>query len=597
MSDFRPPVADMMFVLEHVVGLVGLLDRPEFEHVDGDTVGELLAEAGRFMAEQLEPLDEVGDREGSRLENGRVITPTGFAGAYSRFVEAGWNSISFDPAYDGGGLPWVVGLAVQELMTAANMGFGLCPILTQSAVELLDSHADEEQKETWLRPLVSGEWTGTMNLTEPQAGSDLGAMTTRAEPAGDGTWRIRGTKIFITYGDHEMAENIVHLVQARTPDAPPGTRGISCFIVPKFLLDDDGRPGTRNDVSVVSLEHKLGIHASPTCVMAFGENEGAVGYLIGEVNQGMKYMFTMMNSARLSIGLQGLGVAERSYQLARDYALERRQGRALGSDTAPGESSPIVEHGDVRRMLMTMRSQIEAMRCVMYANAVAMDWAGVHPDPEERRRFSDLSALLTPISKGWGTELGVELSSLAIQVHGGAGYIEETGVARHWRDSRIAPIYEGTNGIQALDLVFRKVNLDGGLALDELMESVVALTSDLRSGELRVMEKSLADAVAVVAPEIEWVRARLTDDPVQVGIGAVAFMEMLGTLVGGFYMARSALVAQRLLATDGGDRDFLADKIVSAAFYCEEILPRVHGLAPRVRTGDEVVFGIDPSRL
>jgi len=596
-SEFRPPVADMMFVLEHVVGLDGLLGRPEFEHVDGDTVGALLAEAGRFMAEQLEPLDEVGDREGSRLEGGRVITPTGFAGAYERFVAAGWNSISFDPDYDGGGLPWVVGLAVQELMTTANMGFGLCPILTQSAVELLDRHADEEQKETWLRPLVSGEWTGTMNLTEPQAGSDLGAMTTRAEPAGDGTWRIRGTKIFITYGDHEMAENIVHLVLARTPGAPPGTRGISCFIVPKFLLDEEGRPGARNDVSVVSLEHKLGIHASPTCVMAFGEGDGAVGYLIGEVNQGMRYMFTMMNSARLSIGLQGLGVAERSYQLARDYALERHQGRALGSDPTQGGTSPIVDHGDVRRMLMTMRSQIEAMRCVMYANAVAMDWARVHPDPGERRRFSDLSALLTPISKGWGTDLGVDLSSLAIQVHGGAGYIEETGVARHWRDSRIAPIYEGTNGIQALDLAFRKVNLDGGHTLDELMESISSLVSDLGAGELRVMERSLADAVAVVQPEIDWVRARLDDDPVQVGIGSVAFMEMLGTLVGGFYMARSALVAQRLMADGVGDGDFLADKLVSAAFYCEEILPRVRGLAPRVRTADRVVFGIDAARL
>ena len=437
------------------------------------------------MSEVLAPLNRSGDRQGVRVEGDEVRTADGFADAYRRYVDAGWGGVPFDPAYGGGGFPWAVALALQEMLTAANMSFSLCPLLTQGAVDMLSHHGSEEQKETWLPKLVSGEWTGTMNLTEPQAGSDVGALATRAVPADDGTWRITGQKIFITYGEHDLADNIVHLVLARVPDAPPGTRGISCFIVPKYLLDADGRPGVRNDLRVVSTEHKVGIHASPTCVMSYGDRGGAVGYLIGEPNAGMRYMFTMMNNARLSVGLEGLALAERAYQQAASYARERRQGVAIGSPA--GEPSPIVEHADVRRMLMTMRASIEAMRGLLYLDGGAVDRAAHHPDAEERTRWANRVALLTPVCKAWCTDLGVELTSLAVQVHGGMGYIEETGVAQHWRDLRIAPIYEGTNGIQAMDLVGRKLTLDGGQPLKELLSDVGALADSLarRSGPRR----------------------------------------------------------------------------------------------------------------
>ncbi len=443
MSDYAPPADDMRFVLRHVVDLGGLAALPGYEHADIDTVDGVLEEAGRFFAEQFAPLNRVGDVQHSRHhEDGTVTTPDGFAKAYQRYVEAGWPAVPFPPEFGGGGFPWLVGVAMQETMTSANMAFSLCPLLTQGAIDMLLHYGSEEQREVYLPKMVTGEWSGTMNLTEPQAGSDVGALTTRAIPADDGSWRITGQKIFITYGEHDLTDNIVHLVLARVPDAPPGTRGISCFIVPKFLVADDGTLGERNAVACVSIEQKMGINASPTCVMAYDD---AVGYLVGEPNQGMRYMFKMMNNARLSVGLEGLAVGERAYQPAVAYAAERLQGRAPGAT----RESAIIEHADVRRMLLTMKSHIEALRAICYLNAECIDLAKVHPDEEVRAARQELADILTPISKGWGTDVGVMLTSLAVQVHGGMGFVEETGVAQHYRDIRIAPIYEGTNGIQA----------------------------------------------------------------------------------------------------------------------------------------------------
>ncbi|HQV58756.1 MAG TPA: acyl-CoA dehydrogenase family protein, partial [Ilumatobacteraceae bacterium] len=440
MSDYVAPLDDIRFVLDHVVDLAGLADLPGYEHADPATVTELLAESGRFFAEQFAPLNRVGDIEHSKHHaDGTVTTPTGFGAAYNRYIEAGWPAVPFPAEYGGGGFPWLVGVAMQEQMTSANMGFSLCPLLTQGAIDLVLHYGDEQQRETYLTKMVSGQWTGTMNLTEPQAGSDVGALTTKAVPNEDGSWSITGQKIFITYGEQDLTENIVQLVLARVPDAPPGTKGISCFIVPKFLVNDDGSLGERNSYQCVSIEQKMGINASPTCVMAY---DGATGFLIGQANQGMRYMFTMMNNARLSVGLEGLAIAERSYQAAVAYAHERKQGKAIGSHA----DSAIVDHPDVRRMLLTMRAHIGALRGITYLNAHSIDIAKAHPDEATRRSAQELADLLTPISKGWGTDVGVEMASIGIQVFGGMGYIEETGVAQHLRDIRIAPIYEGTNG-------------------------------------------------------------------------------------------------------------------------------------------------------
>ena len=592
---YRPPTDDALFVLHHLVDVCGLSRLDGFDDLDLDTVAGLLSEAGRFAAEQLFALNASGDRQGVAVNNGQVTLADGFADAYGMFVDAGWNGISFDQAYGGGGLPWVVGLAVQEFVNSANMSFALCPLLTQGAVDMLAHHASEEHKETYLHKLVSGEWTGTMNLTEPHAGSDVGALTTKAVPAGDGTYRITGTKIFITYGEHEMADNIVHLVLARTPDAPAGTRGISCFIVPKYLVNPDGSLGARNDLRVVSTEHKIGIHASPTCVMSYGDEGGAVGYLIGEENQGMRYMFTMMNNARLSVGVQGLALAEMAMQRASAYARDRRQGRAIGADET---SSLIVDHADVRRMLMTMRANVEAMRAVMYLNGAAMDLAAAAATPDERAQAAGRSALLTPLSKGWGTDVGLEMTSVGVQVHGGMGFIEETGAAQLWRDARILPIYEGTNGIQGLDLVMRKLSLDGGSVMASLMGEMTATAAGL-TGDLAPIGARLADALADVTTVMEWMAAR-GSRPNDLASGATPFLRLLGTVVGGWALAREAQTAARLL--DEGDHemfsaDFLADKIVTARFYADQILPGTAGLVAPSTGGDELMFAIAADRL
>ena len=583
MSEYAAPLADMRFVLENVVDLPGLAKLPSFEHADPELVYGALEEAGRFFAQQFAPLNRIGDEQHSRRnDDGSVTTPDGFKEAYRRYVDAGWGGVPFPADYGGGGFPWLVGLVIQEMITSANMGFSLCPLLTQGAIEALMHYGDEAQKETYLPKMVTGEWTGTMNLTEPQAGSDVGALTTKAVPADDGSWRITGQKIFITYGEHDLADNIIHLVLARVPGAPPGTKGISLFIVPKVLVNDDGSLGERNRVDCVSVERKMGINASPTCVMAY---EDAVGYIIGEPNLGMRYMFTMMNNARLSVGLEGLALGERAYQQAVAYAHERRQGRAPGAPA--GESSPIVDMPDVRRMLLTMRSQIEALRCLAYLNAESIDLARRHPDESVRVWRQELADLLTPLTKGWGTDLGVELTSLAVQVHGGMGYIEETGVAQHYRDARIAPIYEGTNGIQAMDLIGRKLPMRGGGVMRDLEAEIGRTVEELRNGgdELAMIGDRLDAGLSALRDATEWLLTDGLANPVDALAGATPYLRMCGVVVGGWLLARSAQAASRLLADGQGDADFLRQKLVTTHFYVDQVLPQVHGLVPAVTAG------------
>ncbi|MCY3948337.1 MAG: acyl-CoA dehydrogenase [Acidimicrobiaceae bacterium] len=614
MSSYTAPTDDMMFVLEHIAELDGLAAHEQFAHADLETAGALLDEAGRFMSSEVAPLNVPGDQQGLGFDEGVITHPDGFGEAYRKFVGAGWNGMAFDPDFGGGGMPWCVGLAVQEMLTSASMAFSLCPLLTQGAIDALLHHADETLQQTYLPKMISGEWSGTMNLTEPHAGSDVGALTSRAEPRPDGSYLITGTKIFITYGEHELADNIIHLVLARTPDSPPGTRGISLFLVPKFLVNPDGSLGERNDLRAVSTEHKIGIHASPTCVMSYGDNGGAVGYMVGPEHGGMRAMFTMMNNARLSVGLQGLSLTERAYQQARDYAVERKQGRAIGTELPPGQSSPIVDHADVRRMLMTMRANAEAMRCVMYLNAAAIDQSLSAADPDDRAQADELVAILTPISKGWGTDLGVEMTSLGVQVHGGMGYVEETGAAQHWRDSRIAPIYEGTNGIQAADLAFRKLPLDGGKAMARLIGQIGETAAELAASDeadLKAISASLSAGAEAFGNAAMWLGTQLASAPNDVAAGSTPFMRLAGVVVGGWLLARSAQAAANLLAEQGlsvaeardaggsgpSGPQFLADKIATAHFYATQILSGAAGLVPAVTGGAEQFYAIPADRL
>jgi 3-(methylthio)propanoyl-CoA dehydrogenase len=597
MDTYAAPLRDIRFVLEHVTPLGELNALDEFAHAEPDLVAGLLEEAGRFAAEAIAPTNREGDAQGARLVDGGVVTPESFKRVYQQYVEAGWGTIQHPAEYGGGAFPLTVANAVKELITSANMAFSLGPLLTTGAVYLLVNHASDEQAHTYLPKMVSGEWAGTMNLTEPQAGSDVGAVTTKAVPTGDGRYRITGQKIYITYGDHDLTDNIVHLVLARLPDAPPGTKGISLFIVPKYLVNDDGSLGERNDVEVVSLEHKLGIHASPTCVMAYGEKgEGAIGELVGEPNTGMRGMFTMMNDARLGVGVQGLAIAERAYQQSLAYAQERRQGR--GPTSEPGEQAPIIEHADVRRMLLTQKAYIEAIRAMCYANAHALDLAHRSPDPVVREQQQKLADLLTPLSKSWGTDLGVELTSLALQIHGGMGYVEETGVAQHYRDARIAPIYEGTNGIQALDLVGRKLPYDGGAFvkgfLADLRDRAEAIPEPLAP-----IRAPLSEAMDALERCTDWIFAH-HEAPNDVFAGATPYLRMFATVVGGAYLAKGAVAAQAALDdgdTGSFDADFLSAKVTIARFYAQQLLPSVHGLVGAITAGAEDLYAVNPTQL
>jgi alkylation response protein AidB-like acyl-CoA dehydrogenase len=573
---YAAPLADMRFTLATIAGLEGEA---------AEIADAILDEAARFAAAELAPLNQPADRVGSILENGVVRTPAGFRDAYRRYVEGGWMGLAVDPAHGGQGLPVALSTPVVEMLNSACMAWALCPLLSAGAIDLLAAHGTREQQLLYLGKLVSGEWTGTMNLTEPQAGSDLGALKTRAAPRRDERWgehyRITGQKIFITYGDHDLTDNIVHMVLARAPDAPPGSRGISLFLVPKFLPDGEGRPGERNDLRPLRLEEKLGIHASPTCVMSYGDEEGAVGWRIGEENRGLECMFTMMNSERLGVGVQGVAIAERAYQQARDYARQRVQGQPAGMPRGPGPTPPIIHHPDVRRMLLSMRAATEAMRALAYFAAAAID-ASRQADDEEARLHAERRAdLLIPVVKAWCTDLGVEVASTGVQVHGGMGYIEETGAAQHLRDARIAPIYEGTNGIQANDLVGRKLGRDQGEAARAMIAEMRATIAKLGDTRLMPIRGHLAAGIDALDQATAYLVAA---EPAMAAAGSAPYLALFGTVAGGWLMARLAAAALRR-DTDG----FGAAKLATARFYAEHYLARAPSYLPGVMGGATVV--------
>ncbi len=584
MSNYSAPLKDMQFVLRELAGIERVAQLPGYEEAAPEVVEAILEEAAKFAGGVLAPLNRIGDQQGAVWRDNSVTMPAGFKEAYVQFAEAGWNGLSCEPEFGGQGLPKLVAAAVQEMWKASNMAFSLCPLLTLGAIEALQLSGSPEQQATYLPNMIAGKWTGTMNLTESQAGSDLAAIRSRAVPRGDGTYKIFGQKIFITYGDHDMAENTVHLVLARTPDAPEGVKGISLFVVPKFLVNPDGSLGARNDAWCVSIEHKLGIHASPTCVMAFGDNGGAIGTLVGQENAGLKYMFIMMNAARFAVGLEGLALAERAYQQALAYARERVQGRAIEGSAGP---VAIVQHPDVRRMLMLMKSQIEAMRALSYTVAAAHDAAMRHPDEAERKRSQAYVDLMIPVVKGWLTETGNELATLGVQVHGGMGYIEETGAAQHLRDARITTIYEGTTGIQANDLIGRKIAREGGATVQGVLALMRQTEAELaRQGgvEFAVIRAALGTGIAAVTQAAAYIVANYASDIRGVSVGAVPFLRLMGIVAGGWQMARAALAAQAKIAA--GDTDpFYPAKLVTARFYADHVLSAAPGLAHAVVNG------------
>jgi alkylation response protein AidB-like acyl-CoA dehydrogenase len=580
MADYTPPVRDMTFTLQTISGIDEILSLDAFEHVDPEMIDGVLDEASRFFSEVFAPTNEVGDQKGASLVDGQVVTPDEFKPVWNKLVDAGWTAVTGSPDFGGHGFPKSIGIAISEMMTSANLAFSLNPMLTGSGITLLTRHGSDELREQYLEKLITSEWTGTMVLTEPEAGSDVGALRTKAIPNGDGTYSISGTKIFITWGDHDLADNIIHMVLARTPDAPTGTRGISLFVVPKFLLDSDGAPDVRNDVEVVSIEHKLGIHASPTCVLSFND---ATGYLIGEENEGMRYMFTMMNQARLEVGLEGLSVAERAYQHAAEYAKDRKQGRTPGAV----DPTPIIEHADVRRMLMEMKAYTEAMRGLVYDAVAAADRMHNEADEEKQTAARDRLALLTPITKAWCTDHGVNVASVGIQVHGGMGFIEETGAAQFYRDARITPIYEGTNGIQALDLVMRKLPMAGGAVIASYLDEIENTARDLNAqAEVSDIGDRLTSAVEAVRSATSFL---VDAQPSEAMAGATPYQEMLGTLAGGYYLSRQALAALPAAGTD----DWMAAKVATARFYAIHILPKVFGLEDAAVGGSHALFGLD----
>ncbi|MCB1748106.1 MAG: acyl-CoA dehydrogenase [Gammaproteobacteria bacterium] len=592
MLEYAAPVRDMQFVIGEMIGYERVAALAGCEEVNAELVDAVLEEAAKFAAGVLAPLNRVGDTEGCRLDGDVVHTPAGWREAYAGFCEAGWPSLAMNPEFGGQGLPKLVATAVSEMWDSANMAFGLCPLLTNGAIEAIEQHGDDTLRERYLAKLVAGEWTGTMNLTEPQAGSDLSAVRSRAEPNGD-HYLISGQKIFITYGEHDLTDNIVHLVLARLPDAPEGTRGISLFVVPKFLVNDDGSLGARNDLRCVSIEHKIGIHGSPTAVMSYGDNGGAVGYLVGEANRGLMYMFTMMNAARHAVGREGVSIGEAAFQHALKYARERVQGQPPGAS----ERAPIVEHADVKRMLMTMKAQVEAMRALSYVCALAYDTAELHPDDEVRARATRRGDLLTPIVKGWSTETAQEIVSLGVQVHGGMGFVEETGAAQYFRDARILPIYEGTTGIQAGDLVGRKTLRDGGTAARELIADMELTLANLAAadGEAAVARDALATGIVELREVVEWLVAG-ADDP-QLGAAAANHYLMLsGIVCGGWMLADAAGRAVAAIAAGSDDPCYRA-KLAAAAFYATQIMPRASGLKRMILDGAVVVAGLDTAVL
>ncbi|MEN2978049.1 acyl-CoA dehydrogenase [Tistrella bauzanensis] len=596
MYGYTAPIRDMRFVMREIVDIEGLSQLPGCDAATPDTVDAILEEAGKLAGGVIAPLNRTGDQTGSTIENGVVRTPEGWRDAYRQFVDGGWNSVPFEPEFGGQGLPMAVASACAEMWNSANMAWGLCPLLTIGAVEALTAHGSDAQKQTYLEKLISGDWTGTMCLTEPQAGSDLALLRSKAVRRDDGSYAITGTKIFITYGEHDLTDNIVHLVLARTPDAPAGVKGISLFIVPKFLVNADGSLGQRNDLRCASLEHKLGIHGSPTAVMQFGDNDGATGFLIGEENRGLQYMFTMMNNARLNVGIQGYAIAERAYQQALAYAQDRRQGRAPGEEGA----ATLIHHPDVRRNLMLMKSQTEAMRALGLYTAAMIDRSRHAPEVEDRRIAQRRVEVLIPIVKGWSTDLGFELASTGVQIHGGMGYIEETGAAQHMRDARICLIYEGTNGIQAMDLVGRKLSMDQGTSIKALVAEIKAVAETMaaaRGDDAQVIAAALAEASAAADDATDWLIAQSGQDAQAVLSGATAYLRLMGTVCGGWMLALSAGAALRGLEEGADDASFLEAKLVTARFYAEQVLPQAAGLARSVKAGSASVMALSPDQF
>ena len=585
MSQYNAPLRDMHFVMKELAGLERVVQLPGYEEVDTDLSDAILEEASKFAGNVLSPINFSGDQEGSKWHDKAVTVPAGFKEAYTQFAENGWTALACSPEFGGQGLPKLISTAVNEMWKSANMAFSLCPMLTTGAIEALMTAGSDALKQKFLPKMVSGEWTGTMNLTEPSAGSDLAAVRTRAEPQGDGSYKIFGQKIFITYGDHNMTENIVHLVLARLPNAPEGVKGISLFVVPKFMVKDDGSLGERNDAYCVSIEHKLGIHASPTAVMAFGDHGGAVGYLVGEENRGLEYMFIMMNAARFAVGMEGVALAERAYQQAVWYAKDRIQGTELGVRGGPKVS--ILKHPDVRRLLMSMRSQTEAARALAYVVAAAMDAAKHHPDEAVRAANQAFADLMIPVVKGHSTEMSIEVASEGVQVHGGMGFIEETGAAQHLRDARITAIYEGTTAIQANDLIGRKMAREGGATIKAVISEMRKLDAKLAAqngADFVAIRKRFAAGVDALEQAANWIVAIFKDDIKAAHAGSVPFLRLLGIVAGGWQMARAALVAQEKIA--GGDSDpFYAAKIVTARFFADHQLTKAQGLTDSIIDG------------
>ncbi len=604
---YRAPVKDIRFVLDELIGTEQLRACPEFAEYGSETADAVLGEAARFAEMVLEPLCKSGDREGAHWSADGVTMPAGFKDAYQQFCDNGWPALRCKAEFGGQNVPTVLGTAVEELWAAANLAFKLCPMLTQGAIEAIQHFGTPQQKQLYLPKMVSGEWTGTMNLTEPQAGSDLAQIRTRATPTGP-NYRIYGQKIFITYGEHDLSANIVHMVLARIDGAPPGVRGISLFIVPKFWVNADGTPGARNDVNCASIEHKLGIHASPTCVMMFGENEGALGLLVGEPNRGLEYMFVMMNAARLSVGLEGYAQGERAFQQAAEWARTRVQGKppvplariagsaSMGTSSSP---APIIGHPDVKRMLLGMKSTVEACRAMALYAAWQLDLGAAHPDEAVRAACQARGDLLIPIIKGFCTENGIDIASVGIQVHGGMGYVEETGAAQTFRDARITAIYEGTTGIQSNDLIGRKVGRDRGAALlaflDDMQGSLAALGANHPAA---IQARSAGqDAIARLRKSTDSLLTALASAPDRAMAVSVPFLWLCGFTIGGWLMARAADVAAQKLASGASDREFMEAKLASAHFYAIQVLPQVLALEHIVIHGSEAVVGIDPALI
>jgi len=597
MSTYAAPIRDMKFVINELVGLDQISALPGCEEVTPDLVDAVLGEAGKFAAGVLDPLNKAGDRTGARLDNNVVTAPPGFKEAFRRFSEGGWTGLNCDPQFGGQGLPHIISAQTSEMWNSANMSFCLCPMLTAGVVAALMRHGSDQQKALYLPNLVSGKWTGTMNLTEPQAGSDLAAVRTRAVPEGD-HYRLYGTKIFITWGEHDLAENIIHMVLARTPDAPEGVKGISLFVVPKFVVNTDGSLGRRNDVTCVSIEHKLGIHGSPTCVMAYGDADGAIGYLVGEENRGLEFMFTMMNFARLEVGVEGVAIAERAYQHALEYARTRVQGREIG--VKGGDRVTIIHHPDVRRMLMSMKAQTEAMRAIATLASAYLDKALLHPDKTERARNQALFDLLTPVVKGWCTEQCVEIASIGVQVHGGMGFVEETGAAQYLRDARITTIYEGTTGIQANDLIGRKIAYEKGATIKLMIAEIRALDGELAKvthPSIAVSRRSLSEGVAALTEATEWLLATFPHNMRAAAAGAVPFLKLFGVVAGGWQMARAALIAKRRLDEGAADYDFYRAKIGTARFYAEHVLPLAQSCKQEIVNGSTSVLALEEAQF